>query len=176
MWLLLLYPRAWRQRYGEEMAELLRTQNWSPSLVLDLVVGAIDARLNPQRVASADQHEIPQSKERYTMFATMMRLHCTGHGPNLTAREQWASTAVMLGSMMVLTIAWMWLTVTYRDPSVRQYILSFSQLPYFAGLIIAMPLKSLKGRPRATQAIFMSASLAVLIAWCVLVGFVASQI
>ena len=51
-----------------------------------------------------------------------------------------------------------------------------SLLPYFAGLIIAMPLSALKGRPRATQALMMSACFTALVVWCVVVGFVASPV
>jgi len=46
--LLALYPRPWRLRYGAEFAALLDDQRPSPGLVLDVVLGAIDAHLDPQ--------------------------------------------------------------------------------------------------------------------------------
>lgn len=46
--LLALYPRAWRRRYAAEFAALLDEQRPSPGLVLDVVLGAIDAHLDPQ--------------------------------------------------------------------------------------------------------------------------------
>lgn len=46
--LLALYPRAWRRRYAAEFAALLEEQRPSPGLVLDVVLGAIDAHLDPQ--------------------------------------------------------------------------------------------------------------------------------
>ena len=46
--LLALYPGAWRRRYGFEFAALLEAQPPSPSLILDIVLGAIDAHLDPQ--------------------------------------------------------------------------------------------------------------------------------
>ena len=46
--LLALYPRAWRRRYGAEFAALLDEQPRSPGLVLDVLLGAIDAHLDPQ--------------------------------------------------------------------------------------------------------------------------------
>ena len=42
-WLLLLYPGAWRARYGEEFAAVLASQRISAGLVLDVIGGAIDA-------------------------------------------------------------------------------------------------------------------------------------
>ena len=46
--LLALYPSAWRRRYGFEFAALLDAQSPSPALILDIVLGAIDAHLDPQ--------------------------------------------------------------------------------------------------------------------------------
>ena len=46
--LLALYPRAWRRRYGAEFAALLDEQGASPGVLLDTVLGAIDAHLDPQ--------------------------------------------------------------------------------------------------------------------------------
>jgi len=46
--LLALYPRAWRRRYGAEFGAVLDDQPSSPGLILDVVLGAIDAHLEPQ--------------------------------------------------------------------------------------------------------------------------------
>lgn len=46
--LLALYPRNWRRRYGEEIADMLREERLSVSLVVDLVRGAVDAHLHPE--------------------------------------------------------------------------------------------------------------------------------
>lgn len=46
--LLALYPRPWRLRYAAEFAALLDEQRLSFGLVLDVVLGAIDAHLDPQ--------------------------------------------------------------------------------------------------------------------------------
>jgi hypothetical protein len=54
--LLALYPRAWRARYGEEFAELLESRPPTPRDRLDIVIGAIDARINPQ-ISGADDRE-----------------------------------------------------------------------------------------------------------------------
>jgi hypothetical protein len=45
--LLILYPRAWRARYGDEMADLLATRPPRRSDALDLMRGALDAHLHP---------------------------------------------------------------------------------------------------------------------------------
>ena len=44
--LIRLYPRPWRERYGDELAALLEDRPPGPSDVLDLVLGAFDAHLH----------------------------------------------------------------------------------------------------------------------------------
>jgi hypothetical protein len=43
--LLGLYPRAWRERYGDEFAALLEEMGIGPAAVLDVVCGAVDAHV-----------------------------------------------------------------------------------------------------------------------------------
>src|SRR5213082_2128255 len=43
--LLGLYPREWRQRYGEEFAALLEDIGMTPGVVVDVLTGAFDAQL-----------------------------------------------------------------------------------------------------------------------------------
>ncbi len=44
-WLILLYPRAWRDRYGDEFEALLEECLHTPLDVLDIFLGALDAQL-----------------------------------------------------------------------------------------------------------------------------------
>ena len=47
-WMLRLYPRGWRRRYGAEVALLVAEERPTFRLFLDLLAGAIDARIHPQ--------------------------------------------------------------------------------------------------------------------------------
>ena len=51
--LLRFYPSSWRQRYGEEIADLLASERMTPALAFDLLRGALDAHLHPQLVQPA---------------------------------------------------------------------------------------------------------------------------
>src|SRR5262249_45801110 len=46
LWILRCYPRRWRERYQEEMLALLEQHYITPKTVIDLFLGALDARLN----------------------------------------------------------------------------------------------------------------------------------
>ena len=45
--LIRLYPTRWRRRYEDEFNALLQEERWSTRLVIDVAVGAIQARLSP---------------------------------------------------------------------------------------------------------------------------------
>jgi DNA-binding PadR family transcriptional regulator len=47
IWMLCLYPLAWRERYDQEMIALLEQHQITLWTVLDLFIGALDARLDP---------------------------------------------------------------------------------------------------------------------------------
>jgi hypothetical protein len=47
-WLLWLYPRRWRSRYGDEFLVLLEQRGVSPTMLLDVLRGAVDAWLHPE--------------------------------------------------------------------------------------------------------------------------------
>lgn len=46
--LLALYPRCWRLHYGEEISAILGDERLSVALVVDLILGAVDAHLHPE--------------------------------------------------------------------------------------------------------------------------------
>ena len=57
--LLRLYPRAWRDRYGDELVALLEDHPLTPLVLIDVIRGALDAHLHPQVRGSA----APSDKE-----------------------------------------------------------------------------------------------------------------
>jgi hypothetical protein len=67
------YPARWRQRYGEEIADLLATEPPSVPRAVDMVRGLIDAHLHPELVDSAFA-AVPPAGER----SAEMRTHGTG--------------------------------------------------------------------------------------------------
>ena len=67
------YPARWRERYGEEIADLLATEPPSVPRAVDMLRGLIDAHLHPELVDSA-LAAVPAAGER----SAEMRTHGTG--------------------------------------------------------------------------------------------------
>ena len=63
------YPARWRERYGEEIADLLATEPPSVPRAVDLLRGLIDAHLHPELVDSA-LAALPAAGERSAEMRT----------------------------------------------------------------------------------------------------------
>src|SRR5579875_3539881 len=46
-WILQVYPRAWRERYEEEIRVVLEAHDFTVLTACDLLLGALDARFDP---------------------------------------------------------------------------------------------------------------------------------
>ena len=154
-WLVRLYPRAWRERYGAEMSAMLEQIPLRPAAVIDLVAGAIDARVAPHVVA-ASRTVSPSEKEK-AMFTSMMK-RCAA-GPALSTREAWLGGAVMIGSSLFFAIAYVWAAHRYRG---NDLVDAFGIMGFPAALLISMPFTYLKGHSRISQAIIVGGLLVFL--------------
>ena len=103
--LLRLYPRAWRARYETEMRELLAAQPRTLRLAIDLVAGAIDARVNPQWTP---RHADDPKMEGVAMMKRIFDCRASG----MTAAERKRTAAWLIGGSLtavgmstVLTLA-----------------------------------------------------------------------
>jgi hypothetical protein len=106
--LIRLYPRGWRARYGDEMAQLVADQPVTIRLAFDLIAGAIDARLHPQFTAiSADA---PAGKG--AVVANLLTA-CRPH--EITPAEYRRSAVWMLGLTMVLAGVYLALKRAFGD-------------------------------------------------------------
>lgn len=99
-WLLRLYPRAWRERYGDEVALLLESEPRSLRRVVDLVAGAVDARLNPQWTPHPNAARREGAMTMASLFA-----HCRPVG--ITDAEYRRSVVWMLGGTLVLALVYL---------------------------------------------------------------------
>jgi hypothetical protein len=63
-WALRLYPRAWRDRYEDEVLALLEERGGTVSTLVDLLFGALDAHLDPVHLAD---HGSPGARLMYQL-------------------------------------------------------------------------------------------------------------
>jgi hypothetical protein len=170
-WLLALYPRVWRRRYGAEVAELLAGRRFSLRVAVDLVAGAIDVWLHPAATLAAAT--AASRKDETTMMNKILRFDCAAaYGPGVSKEDAWKAGLAMIGATLVLTLAWVALRVRIGDDAV---IDSLGMMPFMAGMLVSMRYTYLKGRPSAVQAIFIGGGTLVLAAIFVLAGLIAAR-
>lgn len=168
-WLLALYPPRWRRRYGEELRALIGAQPFSLHAVVDLIAGAIDAWLEPQKISMQPN----AGQEGATMIGTMMKLGCTGSRGRVSREDAWKSAAVSLGGTLLLTALWMTLRIRLGD---QAYVNAFSAMAFLVPYLFSMRYTSLKGRSPRTQAIFIGGMILVLTLILGTAGWIASKI
>lgn len=146
--LLRLYPRAWRRRYGDEVAAMLAGRPFSLALAIDLLGGAVDVWLHPAQTLAAANHHDMSTKEN------VMRIL----GPAITRADQRKAIA-MFAITILLTGTWMVVHLRRGDSPVAD---ALSIMPWIVGMLISTRYIYLNDRPAAvffTVLTFVSAVL-----------------
>ena len=172
-WLLALYPRRWRRRYGAEVAELLAGRRFSLRLAVDLVAGAIDVWLHPAETLAAAS-AAASGKEERPMLNRILRFDCAAaYGSGMSKEDAWKSSLSMIVVTLVLTLAWIPLRLVAGEGPVVD---SVGMMPFFIGLIVSTRYTYLKGRPAAVQAVFIGAVTVALTAIFVIAGLISARL
>ena len=174
-WILRLYPRPWRRRYGDEVAALLQGRGFSLRIAVDLIAGAIDVWLHPGVTLAAASAASPSTnEEEKTMLSRVLRLDCARTADSGISRaDAWKAGAATILVTLALTLAWMALVVRFPRNDVVE---ALSSLPFFVGLLASMRYTYLKGRAVVVQATFIAMSVIVIAALLTAAGLIASAI
>jgi hypothetical protein len=138
--LLHLYPRGWRRRYGAEMRALLADQRISLRTIADLLAGAVDARLNPQRAAAVEP-VAPRG-----VFQMTKATICNPAG--VSTADAWRSAAWMIGGSLVFTALGILLKLQL-GPNALSEALTLGA--FFAALMLSMEPTYLKRYSRPAR-------------------------
>jgi hypothetical protein len=151
--LLRLYPRAWRERYGDEIAQLLEAQPMTVWAAIDLVSGAIDARLSSASRVSR------QSAGEGAVVINALRRSCARRSYPFTLRDGLVGAAVfVVGTALFAALGS--LLRHYGRADLAAYVHAMS---LFASLTLSMPVTFLKGQPWRAQVAIVVGTMAILI-------------
>jgi hypothetical protein len=160
--LLRLYPRAWRERYGDEFLEFVGPGRLRPQQVIDIVSGAIDAHLSREvRRSTALNGE-------GALMLTSLKAACAQTGPRITSRDGMIGAAVMIaGTLLIVAVATLAKRQGWDDASEVMLSLAFP-----GSLLFAMPFLWLKGHSTKVQALLVGVPMLILVA----IGYVAVRL
>ena len=156
--LLGLYPRAWRERYGAEFLATVEPGPLNIQQVIDIVSGAIDARLSSDvRRAMAASRVAPSAGG--PMIEKSLTI-CDRSQTRYTKRDALVGAGVMLGATLAFTIT----GVALRRagwPATGEVMVSLS---FPGSLTLSMPFWVMKGQPWKAQVVMVGGTLVFLIA------------
>lgn len=154
--LLRLYPRAWRERYGDEFVEMVGPERLQLQQIIDIVSGAIDAWL------SADVRGAARAAAEGTGGATMLKslAICGRNETKYTKRDGLIGAAIILAGSLLSVLAGATLKRQGHDDLAEAVLAN----GYLVAMNISMPFWLMKGQPRKAQMVIIGGTTAILIA------------
>ena len=155
--LMQLYPRSWRERYGDEFTDFVGDRPLSLQQSIDIVSGAIDAWISPSVRASVRGAAAGGRRGGATVIQEL-KLKCATTTPRYTNREALFYAGLLIVSCLLMVTAGVWARRQgYQDLSEFLMALAFP-----ASCLVTMPLY-MKGQSWRAQAVFILMPLMILI-------------
>ena len=164
--LLPLFPRAWRERYGEEFLATVGHDSLRMQQVIDIVSGAIDAWFSTDvRHATASSPAEPSGGGPMTLkYLTA----CDRNQARYTKRDGLIGSGVMLVATLIFVVVG--IAARRAGWSVTGDVLMSLAFP--GSLTLSMPFWLMKGQPWRAQMVIVGGTLSLLIA----IGYLATLI
>ena len=147
LWLLRLYPREWRERYGPEVAAMLADEKRSLRLVVDLLAGAIDARLNPQTITRGASMPTPLFR-------------CAPAAA--TRADLRKSNLTILGGTLLFSL--LYIVARHQFPAARPYLDTLAYTSFSVPIVIGSYWTELKPYPPRVRIVLIFAMSGVIVA------------
>lgn len=155
--LLRLYPRAWRERYGEEFLATIGPDALGPQQVVDMVSGAIDAWLS----ADVRRATTPASVARTGggLMNVKALIACDRKRARYTTRDGLIGAGVMVSANVILVIIGI---AAKRNgwPASGEALVNLS---FSVAFMLSMPFWLMKGQPWKAQGVILGVTLLVLV-------------
>jgi hypothetical protein len=160
--LLRLYPRAWRERYGEEFLAMVGDDPLTVQQVIDMVSGAIDAWLSADVRRATMAPGVAPSGGR-PMLKSL--LACERKQMRATTRDGLVAAGVMIGATLLFTLS----GIAARRAGWSTTGDVLLNLAFPGSLTLSMPFWLMKGQPWKAQLVIVGGTLTVL----VVIGYLA---
>lgn len=150
-WFLRLYPRSWRERYGDELAALVGDRSLTLREVVDLISGAVDAHVT----------------QGGSVFATL-KSRCVQSGPPQTVGEGLVGAGLLvLGSFVLSAVG-----IAVNRSGLHDAGEFLKSLAFPVSLVIWSHYSFMRRQSRVAKVIITGGSLAIL----VFAGLIASKL
>jgi hypothetical protein len=164
--LLLLYPRAWRERYGEEFVATVGPDRLHPQQIIDIVSGAIDAWLSSDVQEATRTLGVARNGEGSMVVKS--RWLCDQTKMRVSTRDSLTGAAVMIAGSVIFS----GLGIAARRDGWAMSADALLSIAFPGSLALSMPFWLMKGQPWKAQVAIVGGTFALLIA----ISYLASAI
>lgn len=156
--LLRLFPRAWRERYGEEFLATAGDERLRFSQVIDIVACAIDAR-SSREVRSVTRGGDANAVEGECIMPRKLLTSCGSTVPLASRRDAVIGALVMIAGSFVFSAA----GIVLKRRGFVAAGESLVSVAFFASLLLMMPFTYLKGRSWRVQLVLVGLPMLLLV-------------
>ncbi len=155
--LLALYPRAWRERYGEEFLATVGDDPLNLQEVIDILSGAIDAWLSADVRRATTVRRVAPSRGKPMLLKSLGTCDRTSRG--YTQRDSLIGAGVMIAATLVFSL----LGIAARRDGWQVTGEILLNLGFLGSLLLSMPFWLMKGQPWKAQVVMVGTTLALLV-------------
>lgn len=156
--LLRLFPRGWRERYGDEFLATAGDKDLRPQQMIDIAACAIDAWVSPEVRRATREVRADVAPGENLMLKKLMT-SCGSTELVMNRRDAVIGALALIGGSILFSLAGI---VAKRNgfEGMGEALLSMG---FFASLLFAMPFTYLKGKSWRTQLVLVGLPLLVLV-------------
>jgi hypothetical protein len=166
--LLRLFPRAWRERYGDEFLALVGDGPLGTRQIVNVISAAIDARLSPDVRKLAGATSRAGISQGDTVMTATLRRACARPSPPLTTRDGLIGAAVIVGGTFALLAAGR-MAGGLGYHGANEFL---KGLAFPVSALVSNGFTFLKGQPWKAQAVIIGGGLVILAACGVVAMYV----
>ena len=149
-----LYPRRWRERYGEEFVETVGAKPLNVQQAVDIVSGAVDAWISfRSKTAKA------RTEGGGEIMVQQWKAICATNGVRYSKGDALISAGVMIGATLILVAA----GIAASRLGYPEFGDALKSVALPIALTVSMPFAILKGQPKSVQTFTISFSTVMLI-------------
>jgi hypothetical protein len=158
--LLRLYPRAWRERYGDEFLALVGDRPLAFPQLIDIVSGAIDAHLSSDvRATTVSRGHATQAGGGTVVIETPKSMCFHDRKAVFSKRDGLIGSAVLIGGSFLFSAIGIGLRRAGFD-DLAEGLLSAA---FPVSVLISMPFTFVKGQPWKAQIVLVGIPIAIVI-------------
>jgi hypothetical protein len=166
--LLHLYPRAWRERYGDEFLELVTDRPLNVGQVIDIVSGAIDAHLSSDIRAMASRGHVTHIQGGTAVMEALKQSCIHDRQAILSKRDAWTGAGVMVGGSILMSV----LGIVLNRAGFDTFGEAVKAAAFPVSMLLSMPFTFVKGKSWKAQGVLVGIPLVII----VLVTYIATML